>query len=149
MTEVQMHLSRARYGLAIPHILTFALYLAACAGCQKVPLTSGKGQVTFNCGDQTVGVIPVDGTSPKDVYLCKGDTLTWEPNGHTFVVTFPNKYPFQGKPQTFQNDPQKPNDPVVSPPAIYSGWLVVYHYDIFVDGVKATDPQVVGGGGRL
>ena len=98
--------------------------------------------------DQTVTVVPVDGTSPKDVYLCKGDTLTWQPNGHTFVVTFPKKYPFEGNPMTFKNDPQCPNNPVVSPPAIYAGSLIVYHYDIIIDGKPVIDPQLVGGGGH-
>ena len=143
-----MHSSRLRYGLTIPYILTFTLCLAACEGCQKVVVTGGKGKDSFVCGDQTVGVVPVDGTSPKDIYLCKGDTLTWVPNGHTFVVTFPRKYPFEGSPMTFKNDPQKPNDPVVSPRAIYTGSLVVYHYDMIVDTVTVTDPQVVGGGGH-
>ena len=143
-----MLLSRLHYGLAISCILTFTLWLAACGGGQKRPSVAGKGSVNFQCGDQTVGVMPVDGTSPKDVYLCQGDTLTWLPNGHTFVVNFPKKYPFQGNPKTFQNDPQKPNDPVVSPPAAYTGSLVVYHYDITVDNVLVADPQVVGGGGH-
>jgi hypothetical protein len=143
-----MHLSRLHYGLAISCILTFTSWLAACGDGQKRPSVAGKGSVNFPCGDQTVGVVPVDGTSPKDVYLCQGDTLTWLPNGHTFVVTFPKKYPFQGSPRTFQNDPQKPNDPVVSPPAAYTGSLVVYHYDITVDNVPVADPQVVGGGGH-
>jgi len=145
MTEVQMHLSRSRYALAITYILTFTLCLAACNGAPQHPQTTGKGKDTFDCGDKTVGVVPVKGTFPKDVYLCQGDTLTWEPNGRTFVVTFPNEYPFQGKPTTFQNNPQYPNNPVVSPPAVYTGSLLVYHYDILVDG-KTTDPQVVGGG---
>jgi hypothetical protein len=148
MTEVQMHLSRLRYGLTISCILTFALCLTACGGAQQQPQATAKGKDSFACGDQTVGVVPVDGTSPKDVYLCKGDTLTWIPNGHTFVVTFPKKYPFAGPPKTFTNDPQKPNDPVVSPPAIYTGSLVVYHYDMMVDNVTVSDPQVVGGGGH-
>lgn len=129
--------------------LTMVLYVAACAGGgQKGPGVTGKGKDSFVCGDQTVGVVPNDGTSPKDVYLCKGDTLTWVPNGHSFVVTFPKKYPFEGAPTTFQNDPHNPNAPVTSPPAIFTGWLVVYHYDITVDGVQASDPQVVGGGGH-
>jgi hypothetical protein len=143
-----MYLSRLRYGLALACILTFTLWPAACGDGQMHPRVAGKGSVTFPCGDQTVGVVPVDGTSPKDVYLCQGDKLTWQPNGHTFVVTFSKKYPFQGGSRTFQNDPQKPNDPVVSPPAIYAGSLVVYHYDIVVDGLKVDDPQVVGGGGH-
>jgi hypothetical protein len=109
-------------------------------------LTTGRGKDSFVCGDQTVTVVPVDGTFPKDVYLCQGDRLTWKPNGHTFVVTFPRKSPFEGSPMTFQSDPQKPNDPVVSPPANYPGSLVVFHYDMTVDNVAVTDPQVVGGG---
>lgn len=141
-----MYLSRSQYGLAISCILTFTLWLAACGGAPvQHPQNTGKGQDTFDCGDKTVGVVAVDGTFPKDIYLCKGDTLTWEPNGHTFVVTFPNKYPFEGKTTTFQNNPQYPNNAVTSPRAVYTGSLLVYHYDILVDG-KSTDPQVVGGG---
>ncbi len=143
-----MHISQLRHGLTIPCLLAVTLCLAACGHGHKGLLTGPKGIDSFVCGDQTVGVVPVDGTSPKDIYLCKGDSLTWVPNGHTFVVTFPNKYPFQGSPTTFQNNPQKPNDPVVSPPAIYSGFLVVYHYDMTVDNQPVKDPQVVGGGGH-
>ena len=141
-----MHLSRSRYGLTIPYILTITLCLAACGDDHNRPLTTGRGKDSFVCGDQTVTVVPVDGTFPKDVYLCQGDRLTWKPNGHTFVVTFPRKSPFEGSPMTFQSDPQKPNDPVVSPPANYPGSLVVFHYDMTVDNVAVTDPQVVGGG---
>jgi hypothetical protein len=147
MTEVRMHISRLRYGLTIPYILTFALCLAAC-GCGQRSDSGRRGKDSFVCGDQTVTVVPVDGTKPKDIYLCKGDTLTWYPDGHTFVVTFPKKYPFEGSPMTFQNEPQNPNNPVVSPPAKFTGSLVVYHYDIEVDHITATDPQVVGGGGH-
>lgn len=127
--------------------LTFTLYLAACGSGQKGPLQTTRGRDSFVCGDQTVGIVPVDGTSPKDVYLCQGDKLTWVPNGHDFVVTF-QKSPFEGSPTVFKNDPQKPKDPVVSPPAIYSGKLVVYRYDMTVDNKPVADPQVVGGGGH-
>jgi hypothetical protein len=125
-----MHLSRSPYGLVIFCVLTFTLWPAACGDGQRRPAVAGKGTVYFACADQIVGVVPVDGTAPKDVYLCKGDTLTWQPNGHPFVVTFPKKYPFEG------------------PPKIYTGSLVVYHYDMTVDNVAVTDPQVVGGGGH-
>jgi len=142
-----MHISRIRYGLTIPYVLTFTLCLAAC-GCNHKDFGHGKGKDSFVCGDQTVTVVPVDGTSPKDVYLCEGDTLTWQPNGHTFVVTFAKKYPFEGSPMTFQNDPQDANKPVVSRRAKHIGSLVVYHYDMTVDNVSVSDPQVVGGGGH-
>jgi hypothetical protein len=146
MTEDYMPSKRFNYSLTLLFLLTVVLYVAACGGGSKGPMTTGKGQDSFQCGDQTVGVVPNDGTSPKDVYLCKGDKLTWIPNGHTFVVTFPKKSPFEGSPTVFKNDPQNPSNPVVSPAAIFTGSIVVYHYDITVDGVQASDPQVVGGG---
>ena len=138
--------TRLHYGPTILCVLAVVSYLAACGGGKGVDGRPGKGKDSFACGDQTVDVVPGDGTTPKDVYLCDGDTLTWNPNGHTFMVTFPTKYPFKGSPTTFQNDPKNPNSPVKSPAAKNEGKLVVYHYDIVVDGTKATDPQVVGGG---
>ena len=125
--------------------ITLAIYLVA-SGCGGENKLGKKGQDRFTCGDQTVGVVPGDGTTPKDIYLCKGDTLTWVPNGHSFTVTFQKKSPFQGSPMVFQNIPNDTTTPVVSPPAIYTGSLVVYRYDMTVDNVAATDPQVVGGG---
>lgn len=142
-----MHNSRLRCCLALSYVLTFMWCLAACqSGPTVTPKATGKGQDSFTCGDKSVYVVPVDGTAPKDVYLCQGDTLTWMPNNHTFTVTFPKKYPFVGNPMTFQNDPQNPNNPVTSPAAKNPGLLVVYHYDMTVDGSQVIDPQVVGGG---
>ena len=141
-----MYSSRSRYCLTISCLLTIGLCFAACGNNPKVVPKAGKGQDSFTCGDQAVFVVPVDGTAPKDVYLCKGDTLTWKPNGHTFTVMFPKKYPFEGNPMTFQNDSQNADKDIVSPPAKYTGSLLVYHYDMTVDGTQVTDPQVVGGG---
>jgi hypothetical protein len=45
-----MHISRLRYGLTIPCILTFTLHLAACGGGQK-DFGHGKGKEIFVCGD--------------------------------------------------------------------------------------------------
>lgn len=140
-----MHASQVRHGSILLFVSAWALFLGACVRPLVAP---GVRKEIFVCGDQTVGVVPVDGTTPKDVYLCQGDTLTWFPNGNTFTVTFPKKYPFQGAPKTFANDPQKPNDPVKSPPAIYAASLVVYHYDMTVNGQPVPDPQIVGGGGH-
>lgn len=104
-------------------------------------------QYIFDCADQTVGVVPGDGTSPKAVYLCDGNTLTWIPNRHTFKVTF-KKSPFVDGQTVFQNDPQNPNAPVTSKAGLYTGVLVVYHYTMTIDGNPVDDPQVVGGGGH-
>ncbi len=140
-----MHVSHVRHGSTLLFVSALTLFLAACTQ----PLaTGGKTKESFVCGDQTVGVVPGDGTTPKDVYLCPGDTLTWLPNGNAFSVTFPRKYPFEGPKKTFANDPETPNAPVKSPPAIYAGSLVVYHYDMTVNGQPVPDPQIVGGGGH-
>jgi hypothetical protein len=141
-----MHLSRSRYALAITYILTITLCLTAGCNDKNKPSVAGKGKDSFDCGDKTVLVVPTDGTAPKDVYLCKGDILTWDPNHHTFQVSFPSKYPFEGNPVTFQSDPQNPDKLIVSPPAKQTGSLLVYHYNIIVDTLPVTDPQVVGGG---
>jgi len=146
MKEVHMYYSSSlRYGTIVPFILGLFFVFGGCGGRNSVA-PSGNGQESFACANQTVGIVPVAGTSPKDIYVCTGSTLTWIPNGHNFTVTFPQQYPFQGSPKTFTNDRQKPNDPVTSPPAIYSGSLIVYHYTMTIDGAAVADPQVVGGG---
>ena len=138
-----MHASQVRPSSILVVVSALPWFLTACARPQSAPSVN---QETFVCSDQTVGVDTVDGTSPKDVYLCKGYTMTWLPNGNKFTVHFPKKYPFEGAPQDFTNNPQKPNDPVTSPPAKYAGSLVVYHYDMTVNGQPVPDPQVIGGG---
>jgi len=46
------------------------------------------------------------------------------------------------------NDPHTLDALLNSTRAIYAGSLVVYHYDMTVNGQPATDPQIVGGGGH-
>ena len=144
-----MRTSRFLHGSAIR--ITLVLVCVLIASCEKQPAAVGGRQAQkqhiFDCGNQTVGVLPGDGTSPKAVYLCDGDTLTWVPNGHQFVATF-KKSPFVDGTLVFQNDPQNPNASVTSKPALYTGALVVYHYTITIDGKPVDDPQVVGGGGH-
>jgi hypothetical protein len=140
-----MHFTRPRYSTVVPLILVLFLALLV-PGCHNKLQPFVNGQDSFACSDQTVAIVPVDGTNPKAVYLCQNSKLTWVPNGHTFTITFPQKYPFQGAALTFANDPQNLNNPVTSPPAIYSGSLVVYTYTMTIDGKQVTDPQVVGGG---
>jgi len=142
-----METSRLLYGRVTRIVLVLTCVLAAgCGEIQKKPPT-GQKQHIFDCGDQTVGVVPNDGTNPKAVYLCDGDKLSWVPNGHQFVVTF-KKSPFVDGQLVFQNNPQNPNALVQSSAAQYTGSLVVYHYTITIDGKPVDDPQVVGGGGH-
>ena len=94
----------------------------------------------FTCKDETVKVVPKDGTNPKAIYLCGGHTMTWDANGHEFTVIF-KKSPFVGGKKLFNNKDNKSN------PAIQDTVLTVYNYQIIVDGELVDDPQVVGGGG--
>ena len=139
--------SHFRYGFICRSVAVSFLFLVV-SGCTKQVSPQTKRTVTFDCGNQTVGIVTGTGTSPKAVYLCGGDTLTWVPNGQKFVVTFRKEYPFTGAPQTFTNNPSNPDAPVTSPPAKYTGSLVVYHYEISINGTPVDDPQVVGGGGH-
>lgn len=139
--------SRFRYGVVNLFALA-SFFTLGVSGCRKELSPQAKRTVTFDCGNQTVGVVTGTGTSPKAVYLCGGDTLTWIPNGRKFTVTFKKDYPFTGASQTFTNNPANPDAPVTSPPAKYTGSLVVYHYEMTIDGAVVDDPQVVGGGGH-
>lgn len=142
-----MRTSRFLHGSVIR--ITLGLVCILSVSCGQKPTAGGqsKKQYIFDCGDQTVGVVPGDGTSPKAVYLCDGNTLTWVPNGHTFKVTF-KKSPFVDGQTVFQNNPQDPTAPVTSKAAQYTGTLVVYHYAMTIDNNPVDDPQVVGGGGH-
>ena len=114
------------------------------------PMKFGAAQVTqstqeyvqFACQNLTVKVVPTTGTDPKAVYLCGGNTLTWDANGHTFIVVFRKASPFEGDQKVFDNTNYK------SKPAKHTTALTVYNYDIVVDGQPIDDPQVVGGGGH-
>ena len=145
-----MRTSRFLHGSAIRITLVLVFILSISCG-QQPPKAGGGGKSVkryyYDCADQTVGIVPEDGTNPKAVYLCDGNTLTWIPNGHQFVVTF-KKSPFVDGKTVFQNDPQNPNAPVTSSAGIYLGGLVVYHYTMTIDGKSVDDPQVVGGGGH-
>jgi hypothetical protein len=148
MREVIMLSSHFQCGVAIRFGLALFLLLGV-NGCRKAQYRPATRTVTFECGDQTVGVVTGTGTSPKAVYLCGGDRLTWIPNGQKFTVTFKREYPFTGNPQVFTNNPANPDAPVTSPPAQYTGLvLIVYHYEMTINGKVVDDPQVIGGGGH-
>ena len=135
-----MHSTQKRNNGATQFALVLVLALA-------LPLAFGASQekgykeefVKFTCQDVTVQVVPIDGTNPKAIYLCAGNTMTWDANRHEFTVIF-KKSPFVGGKKLFNNTDNK------SKPAIRDTVLMVYNYQVIVDGVLADDPQVVGGG---
>jgi hypothetical protein len=139
-----MHLSPVGYG-TISFALVSGLFLV-------LPLTLGAGQdkeehkkeyARFTCKDETVQVVPGEGTNPKAVYLCAGYTITWASNNHTFLVVFKKKSPFVDNRKIFDEHHNK------SAAAKTDVVLTVYNYDMVVDNQPVDDPQVVGGGGHV
>ncbi len=112
------------------------LLMLGASGCAKQP----KVAKPLTCGDKTVDVNTTNGAEPQAVYVCGGDTVTWNSNGHTFLVEFKKDSPFNDNDKRFNNgkpksDKTKPHDK-----------LRVYEYRITVDGSPFDDPQVIGGG---
>lgn len=134
-----MRFISVRCGAASRLALVFFLALGA-SGCPKQPGVVGK---TLTCGDKPVSVDPTAGATPEAVYVCDGDTVTWNPTANvvTFVVEFKNDYPFEGPKKNFDKNDRK------SPKTKPQGELKVYEYKLIVNGHSFGDPQVVGGGG--
>ncbi len=114
------------------------LLMCGASGCMKPEVE--KRTVKFTCADQTVDVNTTDGAKPQAVYVCEGDTVTWNPNGHTFLVEFKKDSPFADDGKKFDNGRAK------SAKTKHHAQLTVYEYRITVDN-HAFDPQVIGGGG--
>jgi hypothetical protein len=138
---------RLQHGGVIRFTLVFGVFLVFFL---IQPLKFGIAQeqkpkpeyITLTCKNETVKVDPQMGTNPKAIYLCPGYTLTWDPNGHTFVAAFQKKSPFQGGQKVFDNKNYQ------SKPAVSDSVLTVYSYTMIVDNEPVDDPQVVGGGGH-
>jgi hypothetical protein len=138
-----MHASRVGHGaIWFGLVLGLLMVLPFKLGADEDKKEHKKEFARFTCGNQTVKVVPVDGTQPKAVYLCGGDTMTWDANGHTFIVVFKKKSPFVGGQKIFDNQHYQ------SRAAKDDVLLTVYNYDMVVDGEPVDDPQVVGGGGH-
>jgi plastocyanin len=136
--ESEMHFIPVRWCVAIQVTLVLFLVLGA-SGCKESKV--GKTR-TFSCGDQQTDVNTTNGAKPQAVYLCEGDTVTWNPNGHTFLVEFKKDSPFEDGGKKFDNKNPK------SGKTKHHDQLTVYEYQITVDGTVFSDPQVIGGGGN-
>jgi plastocyanin len=132
-----MNLTQLRYVGAICFVLVLVLAFEV-SGWQK---QKAKKSVALDCGNQTLTIDPTDGTVPKAIYVCVGDVITWDANGHQFTVKFKKKSPF-GNVKDFDNSHN------VSPPAKPDIHLTVYEYEVTIDGKPVDDPQVIGGGGH-
>src|SRR5229473_5426264 len=114
------------------------LLMCGASGCTKPEVE--KRTVKFTCADQTVDVNTTDGAKPQAVYVCEGNTVTWNPNGHTFLVEFKKDSPFEDGAKRFDNGHSK------SAKTKHHDQLTVYEYKITVDNTVFSDPQVIGGG---
>jgi len=110
------------------------------SGCKEHKYA--KNTRTFTCADPTVDVNTTDGAKPQAVYVCEGNTVTWNPNGHTFLVEFKKDSPFEDGAKRFDNGHSK------SAKTKHHDQLTVYEYKITVDNTVFSDPQVIGGGGN-
>lgn len=133
-----MHSIPVRCGAASRFALVLLLMFGA-SGCKEMKI--GKKTVAFACGDQTVDVNTTDGAKPQAVYVCEGDAVTWNSNGHTFFVEFKKDSPFADDGKKFDNGHAK------SAKTKHHVQLTVYEYRITVDTTNVFDPQVIGGGG--
>jgi plastocyanin len=132
-----MHTITVCCGAASRFGLILFLTLGA-SGCKPAPVSPSA---IPTCGDKIVDVDSTVGAKPEAVYVCKGDTVTWNPNGLTFTVEFKKDSPFEGDPMKFDDKHNK------SPKTKSHKQLKVYEYLITVNGTK-FDPQVIGGGGN-
>lgn len=129
-----MRFSRILFGGA--GLVALSLFLTMVTGCHMVP--KALRTKTFNCVDVSIQVDPNNGVDKKAVYVCDGNTVTWNaPPGVNFTIAFQD-CPFQDC-NNFANG-------VASKPALYSKEIRVFKYTITVNNVP-FDPHVVGGGG--
>ncbi len=125
----------SRFGLVL--LLTIGV-----SGCKPAPVSPSA---IPTCGDKTVDVDKTVGAKPEAVYVCKGDTVTWNPNGLKFTVKFKKESPFEGDPLEFNETHTK------SPKTKSHKQLKVYEYSVTIDTGTTPivfDPQVIGGGGN-
>lgn len=89
----------------------------------------------------TLQVNSQTGVDVLDAAVCGSDTVTWQANGHTFVVFFKHDCPFVDPNGCKQIDDRHPK----AGPIKASASPMVYDYGIVVDG-KDFDPHIIGGG---
>jgi hypothetical protein len=93
--------------------------------------------VKFAC-KSTINVTDT-GVDTTDAYVCSGNKVTWNANGHIFTVFFKNGCPFDSGCKEIDN--QKPT----AGPIKSTTNATIYDYGIVVDG-KVFDPHIIAGG---
>jgi hypothetical protein len=140
MREVDMRSSRVLFGGASLSALLLLLALGTSCRDQK---PKHKSVLVACMTTVTVDPTTPSGVVPEDIYVCPNTNVTWNANGHKFVVFFKKKHcPFTTC--KFIDDQHAVSSTVVSMTV-----LTVYDYGILIDGDQLFDPHVVGGGGNL
>ena len=129
-----MHFSRLTLGVSL--IVSLVLSVSYTGGQEK---KSKAKSVRVPC-TRSIKVVANNSADPDSAWVCTGDVVKWEGQGHKFTVTFKDKCPFVDC--TGPIDDQHPNSKPVKNISI----LTTFPYDIAVDG-KKSDPYIVGGGG--
>jgi hypothetical protein len=116
-------------------VLLSFLALPTSCGEEKVQYI----QVKFAC--RTTINVTDTGVDTPDAYVCPGNKVTWNANGHIFTVFFKGTCPFVSGCREIDN--QKPTaGPLIT---TSSSTPTIYDYGIIVDG-KLFDPHIIGGG---
>ena len=138
-----MHTIAAHWGAAVRFGLVLLLVFGA-SGCKETPQVTGKKTIPIPC-DTTIDVDPTLGVREQVVYVCKGDTVAWDPHGTKFVVEFKgNDTPFDQGGVSGSGYMKFDNNNPTGRAKRYDK-LTIYNYKITVNG-QPFDPQVVGGG---
>jgi hypothetical protein len=110
-------------------------------GCPQHPKIR---TASFPCGHQDVQLSDQTGVDKKYVFLCDGDTITWDPTGHRpFKVEFTQESPFENTQLTFDEK----NKTTLPMPKSAEGKCFKYTITLDHDPHKSFDPQIIIMGG--
>ncbi|HEX9222312.1 MAG TPA: hypothetical protein VF860_03185 [Candidatus Acidoferrales bacterium] len=110
-------------------------------GCPQHPKIR---TASFPCGHQDVQLSDQTGVDKKNVFVCDGDTITWDPTGHRpFKVEFTQESPF-GNPQLTFDENNKTTPPMPKT----AGACFKYKITLDHDPNRSFDPQIIVMGGN-
>ncbi len=112
-------------------------------GCLKHPKMVVR-TASYSCGHRDVQLSDQTGVDKKNVFVCDGDTITWDPSGHRpFKVEFTQESPFGNTRLTFDEN-SKTTPPM---PKSAAGMCFKYTITLDHDPHKSFDPQIIIMGG--
>jgi hypothetical protein len=127
--------------MSFPRIILGIMGLSALFSFLALPTDCGQVkpeyfQLRVTC--TTTIKVGETGVDEPDAYVCKNTKVTWNANGHDFVVFFKHDCPF---PSCKKINNQNPT----AGPIKDLQKLTVFDYGIIIDGTL-YDPHIIGGG---